>query len=404
MVASSIEHRRLFHFFKNYFQDAHSHKRIGLSQFCSDCATLAQSPQAELQCKTIDMLAERHYAREVVVVRMARLRRFSENSRENVLGMILAPPSVMSIDARIKKFFPGLLAMMIALVAYQQALGLAHLFVANLGGSGTSFPDRFRERVRAILPPEENKPDGSAILARNPFDSITGPLNPEAQPAPPIDSPLGNGENPYGDPICDAGRVTLITADDDPSWSFAAIAMGTERAVLHRIGDGVGDRVLYAMVWDRVWMMKGTQRCQLPLGGPQKKQSVGNVMEPPCPKGSVACGHPPKIHCSADGHCDVDRSIIASIMEERVKLFRGVQVIPTHDENGPSLKIKGIKPGSLLSLLGMVDGDKLQKINGFDMSDPMVALQAYQRLLTADRLDVKLIRAGKPVSLEVNMH
>lgn len=318
--------------------------------------------------------------------------------------MILAPSSVMGIDARIKKFFPGLLAMMIALVAYQQALGLAHLFVANLGDVGISFPDKFRERARAILPSDENKPDGSAILARNPFDSITGPLNPQAQPAPRIDSPAGNGENPYGDPICDAGRVTLITADDDPSWSFAAIAMGTERAVLHRIGDGVGDRVLYAMVWDRVWMLKGTQRCQLPLGGPQKKHSVGGVIESHCPKGSVTCEHPPKIHCIADGHCDVDRSIIASIMEQRVKLFRGVQVIPTHDESGPSLKIKGIKPGSLLSMLGMVDGDKLQAINGFEMGDPLAAAQALPRLMTADRLDVKLIRAGKPVSLEVNMH
>jgi len=111
-----------------------------------------------------------------------------------------------------------------------------------------------------------------------------------------------------------------------------------------------------------------------------------------------------KIHQISDTRFDVDRSVIETIVEKQGELFRSLRIVPTRDAEGASLKLGGIKRGSVLGLLGLANGDRLQKINGFDMSDPMLAMQAYGRLMSADKLDVQLVRAGKPMSIEVNLH
>lgn len=298
------------------------------------------------------------------------------------------------------------MATLLALVAYLQARGLAQLFAANIDNVVATAPRALQAQVRDITAWAKGKPDGSAILARNAFDSVTGPLDGKKEPHSPSEVSVNNQENPYGDPACDAARVMLITTAEDPTWSFAAIAVGHERATLRRIGDGVGDQTVYAMTWDRVWMVKSGLRCQLKLG--QEIASASSTL----PKSGATIDQSPllippdianKITRITDNRFDVDRSVIEAIMDKKDVLFRSLRVIPARDADGASMKLSGIKKGSLLGLLGLANGDKLQKINGFDMSDPMIAVQAYSRLLTADKLDVRIVRAGKPESIEINL-
>lgn len=313
----------------------------------------------------------------------------------------------MRLDARIKQFFPGIVAMVITLVAYLQAVGFGHLFAAQLGDGVVSNPQAWRGPMNAFAPPTEREADGSAILARNPFDSITGPFNKDDSPTR-VDPAHENNENPYADPICDSLKVLLITTAEDPSWSFAAIAVGNERATLRRVGDGIGDRIVHAMVWDRVWMSKGDARCQLPLHREMEAKSIAS--KPGDSTWRPARGRnelPPEIANGirqiSDTRYEVERSIIDVIADKQREIFRTTRIIPTRDADGSSVKLLGIKPGSLLASLGLVDGDKLQTVNGFDMSDPMIAMQAYGRLLTADKLDVRLVRRGKPLTIEIKL-
>ena len=53
-----------------------------------------------------------------------------------------------------------------------------------------------------------------------------------------------------------------------------------------------------------------------------------------------------------------------------------------------------MRPDTLLGMLGMENGDRLQTINGFDMTSPEKALEAYARLRTADHLTVPVNRKG----------
>jgi general secretion pathway protein C len=51
----------------------------------------------------------------------------------------------------------------------------------------------------------------------------------------------------------------------------------------------------------------------------------------------------------------------------------------------------------------MENGDRLQTINGFDMSSPEKALEAYARLRTAEKLTISLNRKGQNMNIDYNI-
>ena len=56
--------------------------------------------------------------------------------------------------------------------------------------------------------------------------------------------------------------------------------------------------------------------------------------------------------------------------------MREARIVP-EQENGKVVGIRmfGIRPDTLLGMLGMENGDRLQTINGFDMASPEKALR-----------------------------
>jgi general secretion pathway protein C len=91
--------------------------------------------------------------------------------------------------------------------------------------------------------------------------------------------------------------------------------------------------------------------------------------------------------------------------EAPTPITRNVRVVP-EQQNGAiiGLRLFGIRPGSLLAAIGLKSGDRLESINGFNVATPEEALEAYARLRTAERLNVRLNRGGRPVELTLNIH
>ena len=84
--------------------------------------------------------------------------------------------------------------------------------------------------------------------------------------------------------------------------------------------------------------------------------------------------------------------------------MRTARIIP-HEENGRTVGVKlyGIRRNSLLGRLGLQNGDMLRTINGYDMTSPDSALEAYSRLRGANNLSVNVVRRGNPMALEYNI-
>ena len=72
--------------------------------------------------------------------------------------------------------------------------------------------------------------------------------------------------------------------------------------------------------------------------------------------------------------------------------------------SGPTVKCEGDAVlVSILGELGMRNGDMLQTINGFDMSDPDKAVDAYAQLRRAGKLNLAFSRDGAPQTVNVKI-
>jgi general secretion pathway protein C len=324
----------------------------------------------------------------------------------------------MPVDQILKKNFWAVLLALVAVVAFLNAQGIMQLVGANLAPDDKqlSAPSPI---AKAGGPAASSAPfhalSAEAIFSRNPFDSITGPLN-----AKPIDLPDASADeqgpdlsDPRSAPPCDGVKVLVIAASADPDWSFAAFQMGTDpKSVLRRRGGEVGNKTVKFVGWDRVWLTSGSQLCQASMFAPPP--AAGGAPAPPVatppppPPGGGAGALDPAIakgiqKVSAT-EFNVDRGVVDKILENQADLMRQARIVP-EQENGKMVGIRlfGVRPETLLGVLGMENGDRLQTINGFDMTSPEKALEAYARLRTADHLTVQVNRKGANTNLDYNI-
>ncbi len=321
----------------------------------------------------------------------------------------------MPIDQILKRHFWAVIVVLVAMAAFLDAQGIMHIVGASLGSDETALavPPLMARLPAAPASATPHATSAEPILSRNPFDSVTGPLNlpppvpTDAPAAPPVDL-----TDPYRAPVCDGVQVLIIAASPDPDWSFAALETPDEKgkSFLRRRGDDIGSKKVTFIGWDRVWLTSGSQLCQ------------SQMFKPPTPPGASAApapAAPPPAAGGASGVSDdikngiqkigpteynIDRGVVDKILENQAELMRQAKIVP-ESENGKVVGIRlfGVRPDTLLGTLGMENGDRLDKINGFDMASPEKALEAYARLRTADHLTVSVNRRGQPVNIDFNI-
>ncbi len=317
----------------------------------------------------------------------------------------------MAIDSQLRALQIPMICAGILTAAFFQARGVGQLVAGHL------VP---REPVllkpHSVDPVAERDKSATDILSRNPFDSVTGPLNKQAGTVSPITDtptqPVSNGD-PYDDSPCANVRASLITATDDPAWSFAALTT-SDGETMRRIGDKVGTQTVEHIGYyespnhgtmPRVWLVNGGQRCIVPDTGPDPTVKKPTIAEPRAPsaknskKAKLEAEVKSKITKIAENHYEVDKSGVEIIMQHYAKLAGSIRARGTKE----GMRISGIRPDSVLGEIGMQNGDLLSDINGFDMSDPEKAVDAYAKLRKAGKLDMTMMRDGAPVTIKIQI-
>jgi general secretion pathway protein C len=96
----------------------------------------------------------------------------------------------------------------------------------------------------------------------------------------------------------------------------------------------------------------------------------------------------------------IDRGTRDRILETQQELMSHARITPeTIDGRVVGVRLS-FKPDSLLGMIGFINGDRLDAINGMELSSPEAALQAFARLRNAERLAVKISRGGQPTTLD----
>jgi len=261
---------------------------------------------------------------------------------------------------------------------------------------------------------------GTAVLDRNIFDSETGSMT--------WDLPLAQTEVPgvTGDdglesivdpdvPAACTGSMRLVGATvlpRLPELSFASI-LAEGKTLLYRQGMHVEGHEVVGIREHRVFLRpSGRPLCQIsmfappptaePLPPPVPAAPAGDEKPPPAPKSSISEDElNAGITQVSDTKYTVARTLLDKVLGAQSELMRAARVIP-FEENGKTVGVKvyGIRRAALLGKLGIQNGDVLRTINGFDLSSPDSALEAYTKLREMDAFSIAMIRRGQPRTME----
>jgi general secretion pathway protein C len=247
-------------------------------------------------------------------------------------------------------------------------------------------------------------PSADAILDRNPFDHLTGSLRPSLPtpdgPAPELDT------DPRTAPLCEGVRPLVLVGDEDQTVAFASFEVDGKH-VLRRRGGDVGDKHVAYVGRDRVWLEGAKGLCQALLFGvpppPKEPAGAGRITADPKPGGQsqleIEVGK--QIAKVGPNEYVIERSAVDRILEAQAELMKQRIVQEKEGDRVVGVKISGIKAGSVLAMLGIENGDRLETLNGFEMSNPEKMLEAYARLRSgADKLQIHLTRNGKPLNVD----
>ena len=216
-------------------------------------------------------------------------------------------------------------------------------------------------------------------------------------------------------PPCDGsmrlvGAFVRVRREED---SFAAITSSTGEALLYQPGMEIDGREVVTVQRNRVILRpRSGSLCSLSMFAedPRLATAVVPRAAPVRPAVRAAATKAGGMDQAAleqgitrvnERQYTIERSLVTRLLANQAALMRTARVIP-HEEGGRvvGVKLYGIRRSSLLGRLGIQNGDMLRTINGYDMTAPDSALEAYARLRQADRITINLQRRGSDQTID----
>ena len=96
----------------------------------------------------------------------------------------------------------------------------------------------------------------------------------------------------------------------------------------------------------------------------------------------------------------IDHEAVDVLLEAQAATMGCGRVAPVHrDGSVVGVRLYGVRPGSVLALLGLENGDTVVALNGYDLGDPNRVLEAYGRLRQSETFTLEILRRGHPTRL-----
>ncbi len=287
----------------------------------------------------------------------------------------------------------------VAVIAFLHAHAIGSLVDAVAAPSAV-LPFAEARAAAATAPASSSTRSARTILAHNPFDHTALPEEP---------TPVLEDVDPLDAPPCDGVRAMVSVRAEDSAASFAALRVtsvenGAREAdgqrLLRRPGGNIdADRRVVYVGADRVWIERGGKLC------------VARVFaDPPPPAPPVA---PPQqsatekeitshIVRTGPNEFQIDRGSVDRILEAPAELMKTPMVTEKEGDRVVGFRLVRVRPGSVLSAMGIESGDRLVSLNGIEVASTERMMEAYARLRTGtiDRVTINVVRSGKPLNID----
>src|SRR5690606_8464839 len=95
----------------------------------------------------------------------------------------------------------------------------------------------------------------------------------------------------------------------------------------------------------------------------------------------------------SDTEFEIDKKVVDKVLENPMSVARGARIVPSI-KNGKAngFKLYAIRPSSVYAKIGLMNGDTIHSINGFDLTSPDKALEVYTKVREATSLSVTATR------------
>ena len=206
------------------------------------------------------------------------------------------------------------------------------------------------------------------------------------------------------EPVRTSLRVKLLGTllSTLPSWSIGSILdLNNQRSSTVMIGDRVQNAEVLSIQRDRVIIANNGRR--------EFISAEGGDGAPPPP--TVATTRPVNdpygagIKALDDNNYEVPRNEVDRALANLNDLAMQARIVPAFkDGQAEGFKLFSIRPDSLYSKIGIVNGDVIKRINGFEMNSPEKALEVYTKLKDANRIDIEVDRNGQTLRKTYNVH
>ena len=278
--------------------------------------------------------------------------------------------------------------------------------------------DKAAPATRIVPARSQRRHDPGIILRRNIFNSATGDLSAtpiEDQALPDAEMPMEEVELPCKNSMRLIGTVVL---PGDLEQSLAAIVGSDNKAGLHRGGAEVEGSRIRSIQSDNVVLQTKTGFCRLAMfevDGAAPKP-VRRIVKPERKKrprrgpdtdrnaGLSADELEKGIEKVNDTNYNLSRTMLNKVLDNAGRLI-GIAAVSPKVEGGRSvgMEIRGIRANTLLTKLGIQNGDILESVNGQSLTSTDAALGAYTTLRTADKFNLAIRRGSQSMIINYNL-
>ena len=308
----------------------------------------------------------------------------------------------------------------LALCALFAAQGATALLASKVIG-GDAGGDARTQKRRAVAKPTSDRHDAAVVLRRNIFDSALGDLTlveVEENLLPNSDLPDEEVEA-----LCENSLrlIGTVVVPGQLEQSLAAIVGSDSKAALHRGGGDVEGSRIRAIQSDAVVLQTTSGFCRIAMFevAPQGAKPVAAPVKPTKRKKRGKRGRGPQADRNAglteteiaegiekvsDTNFNISRSMLNKVLDNAGRLI-GIAAVQPKMVDGESIgmEIRGVRPGTLLTKLGIKNNDILESVNGQSLTSTDAALGAYTTLRTSDKFNLSVRRDGKSMLINYNL-
>jgi len=226
----------------------------------------------------------------------------------------------------------------------------------------------------------------------------------------PLPAPESHEDTPKSDmsaePVRTSLRIKLLgtLVSTLPGWSIGSLLdLGNQKSSTVMVGDRVQNAEVLSIERDRVIIANNGRREYIGA-----EAGDGAPAPPPIattrPVGEPGQGYGAGIRALDENNYEVPKTEVDRALANLNDLAMQARIVPAFkDGQAEGFKLFSIRPDSLYSKIGIVNGDVIKRINGFEMNSPEKALEVYTKLKDANRIDIEVDRNGSTLRKTYNV-